>query len=184
MTGAIFNVEAGSQCSDAKIQLVDLGLKLLARAQAASIGVVSGAIALDSAAATRMAGKGMPVILVRREAETADVSGMLSAVGILTAAGGRTSHAAVVARQLGKVCLVACPDLQIDLNRRSCRIGPKTMYEGDFLSIDGNDGGVYAGQIEVMTERPERELAALASWPDRPSELAIDPLQALTPQAI
>ena len=58
------------------------------------------------------------------------------------------------------------------------------MYEGDFLSIDGNDGGVYAGQIEVMTERPERELAALASWPDRPSELAIDPLQALTPQAI
>ncbi len=89
--------------------------------------------------------------------------GMLSATGILTATGGRTSHAAVVARQLGKVCLVGCPELDIDRGRRSCRTGSKTLTEGDFLSIDGNDGGIYAGKLEVVSERPERELAKIAN---------------------
>ena len=149
-----------------RTRLANSGLKALVRAQGASIGVASGAIAFDSAAATRMASNGTPVILVRREAETADFSGMLSAAGILTAVGGRTSHAAVVARQLGKVCLVACPELQIDLDRRTCRIGDRAMHEGDYLSLDGNDGCVYVGQLEVITERPERELAAIESWPE------------------
>jgi len=135
----------------------------LARAQVASLGVASGAISLDSATAARLAEAG-PVILVRRETETSDLSGLMSATGILTAAGGRTSHAAVVARQLGKVCLVACPGLQIDLLQRSCRIGEKTMREGEFLSLDGNDGGVYAGQLEVVTERPQQELERIAHW--------------------
>ena len=65
---------------------------------------------------------------------------MALAAGILTASGGRTSHAAVVARQLGKVCLVACPDLEIDMDRRQCRIGGTLLHEGDFLSLDGNTG--------------------------------------------
>jgi len=104
------------------------------------------------------------VVLVRREMDTADIKGMIHATGILTAAGSRTSHAAVVARQLGKVCLVACNDLSIDLNQRSCRIGWKTMHEGEFVSLDGNDGGIYAGQLEVVTERPERELSRIKSW--------------------
>ena len=121
-------------------------------------------IALDSEAAMRMAGGGKPVILVRPETETADIEGMMHAAGILTAAGGRTSHAAVVARQLGKVCLVACPDLEIDLKRRACRIGGRTLPEGEWLSLDGNQGGVYAGRLEVITERPERELALIESW--------------------
>jgi len=135
----------------------------LARAQVASLGVASGAICLDSDTAIRMAQAG-PVILVRRETETSDIGGIMSAAGILTAAGGRTSHAAVVARRLGKVCLVACPDLHIDLLQRACRIGEKTMREGEFLSLDGNDGGVYAGQLEVVTERPERDLERIANW--------------------
>ena len=70
---------------------------------------------------------------------------MALAAGILTASGGRTSHAAVVARQLGKVCLVACPGLEIDLGRRQCRIGGTLFNEGEFSSLDGNTGAVYAG---------------------------------------
>ena len=136
----------------------------LAEAQVAGMGVASGAIALDSEAARRLAEAGKPVVLVRREMDTADIQGMIHATGVLTAAGSRTSHAAVVARQLGKVCLVACSNLSIDLSQRCCRIGWKTMQEGDFVSLDGNDGGIYAGQLEVVSERPERELAKIRNW--------------------
>ena len=136
----------------------------LATAQVASIGVASGAIALDSEAAVRTAAAGTPVILVRRETETADVEGIFRAAGILTGTGGKTSHAAVVARQLGKVCLVACRDLEIDLSRRCCRIGDRALQEGDFLSLDGNDGSIYHGSLEVFAERPEPELARVAGW--------------------
>jgi pyruvate,orthophosphate dikinase len=89
---------------------------------------------------------------------------MAHAVGILTGSGGRTSHAAVVARQLGKVCLVACLGLQIDLARRQCRIGTTLLDEGDLLALDGNTGAVHAGQISVITERPEAALRTIASW--------------------
>jgi pyruvate,orthophosphate dikinase len=136
----------------------------LARAQVASVGVASGRIALDSAAAEWIAKSG-PAILVRQETVTEDIAGMASAVGILTALGGRTSHAAVVARQLGRVCLVACPELSIDLNRRTCNIGGQEFSEGDPLSLDGNEGTVHAGLLEAVAERPERELAAIAAWP-------------------
>jgi pyruvate,orthophosphate dikinase len=154
------NIDLGSVV---RTRLGDSTVEPLARAQVASMGVASGAIALDSEAANRMAKAGTPVILVRRETETADIGGMMCATGILTGAGGRTSHAAVVARQLGKACLVACMDLEIDLRRRFCRIGKQTMNEGDFLSIDGNDGGIYAGKLAVVSERPERELARIAA---------------------
>ena len=107
---------------------------------------------------------GTPAILVRRDTVTADIEGMASAAGILTATGGRTSHAAVVARQLGKVCLVACAALEIDRDRRSCRIGGQTMQEGDVISLDGNSGEIYLGPIEVVSERPEQELATIAAW--------------------
>ena len=162
-------------CSVTRTRLMDPTQEPLARAQVASMGVASGAIALDSEAASRMGNAGTPVILVRRETETADIGGMLSAAGILTATGGRTSHAAVVARQLDKVCLVGCPDLNIDLGRRSCRIGSKTLTEGDFLSIDGNDGGIYAGKLEVLSERPDRELAKIEEWQSEPSTLCVGP---------
>lgn len=147
-----------------RTHFADSGAGPLARAQVASIGVASGAIALDSEAACRIAKTGTPVILIRRETETADISGMMIATGILTGAGGRTSHAAVIARQLGKVCLVGCRDLQIDLSRRTCRIGGKAMQEGDVLSIDGNNGSVFAGRLDVVSERPEKQLDRIAAW--------------------
>jgi pyruvate, orthophosphate dikinase len=138
--------------------------KALAVAQVASMGVTSGAVALDSDAVKRLSQGGKPVILVRRQTVTTDIEGMALAAGILTASGGRTSHAAVVARQLGKVCLVACPGLEIDLDRRQCRIGGTLLNEGDFLSLDGNTGAVHLGSLTPLIERPERALAAIAVW--------------------
>ncbi len=137
----------------------------IATAQVASLGVASGRIALDAASAARMAKSG-PVILVRRETLTEDIAGMAAAAGILTATGGRTSHAAVVARQLGRVCLVGCASLEIDLAQKRCRIGGVAFAEGDALSLDGNAGTVHAGLQRTVAERPERELAAIASWPE------------------
>ncbi len=136
----------------------------IANATVASVGVASGAIALDAAAVERRARAGEQVVLVRAETTTDDIAGMAQACGILTGSGGRTSHAAVVARQLGKVCLVGCTELTIDLQRRLCRIGERTFPEGDFISLDGNDGGIYAGRLAVLDERPERELAIIAGW--------------------
>ncbi|MDR3463860.1 MAG: PEP/pyruvate-binding domain-containing protein [Beijerinckiaceae bacterium] len=136
----------------------------LATAQVAGIGVASGVIALDPDAVKQLAKTGVDVILVRRETVTTDIEGMALAAGILTATGGRTSHAAVVARQLGKVCLVACPDLDIDLRRRQCRIGTALLNEGDFLSLDGNTGAVYSGHLAPIGERPAHALAVVAAW--------------------
>ena len=136
----------------------------LAVAQAASMGVVSGAVALDSDAVKRLTAAGTPAILVRLETVTTDIEGMALAAGILTGSGGRTSHAAVVARQLGKVCLVACAGLEIDPVRRHCRIGGTVVNEGDLLSLNGNTGAVHLGRLAQVTERPERALAAIAVW--------------------
>ena len=136
----------------------------LAHATVAGIGVACGPIALDAAAAARLAAAGTPAILVRPETVTEDIAGLAQAAGILTAAGSRTAHAAVVARQLGKVCLVGCHDLTLDLPRRACRIGARTFSEGDMISLDGNLGAIYPGALPIVTQRPERELAIVAGW--------------------
>jgi len=147
----------------ARTHFVDPLPSPLTTALAACVGVASGAIALDSDAVKRLSAAG-PTILVRRDTATTDIEGMALAAGILTASGGRTSHAAVVARQLGKVCLVACPDLEIDLSRRQCRIGGTHFNEGDFICLDGNVGAVYANRLVPLTERPEKALVAIAGW--------------------
>lgn len=137
---------------------------VLARAEAASIGVASGPAACGSRAAGRMAKEGLTPILVRRDIATEDIAGIASAGGILTATGSRTSHAAVVARQLGKVCLVGCAGLTVDEDAKSCTIGGRTLHEGDIISLDGNEGCVYAGALQAVRERPSRELEIIASW--------------------
>jgi pyruvate,orthophosphate dikinase len=136
----------------------------LAVAQVASLGVASGAVALDPDAVKRFAKERTSAILVRQETVTTDIEGMALAAGILTASGGRTSHAAVVARQLGKVCLVACPKLAFNLDKRQCTIGATVLNEGDLLSLDGNSGAVHLGLLTPVIERPESALAAIASW--------------------
>ncbi len=136
----------------------------LARATSAGVGVAVGEIALDSEAARRRTAAGKAVILVREDTSTEDVIGIASAAGILTARGGRTAHAAVVARQLGKVCLVGCRELAIDLAKRSCSIGGKLLREGQVISLDGGAGEIYAGAVDIVRAKPERELAVVASW--------------------
>jgi pyruvate,orthophosphate dikinase len=136
----------------------------LSSATPASIGVAVGEIALDSKRAKERAEAGKPVILVRDSISTSDIEGITAATGVLTAAGGRTSHAAVVARQLGKVCLVGCRGLRIDMEAKACTIGGRRLFEGDTLTLDGDAGTIYAGAIPVVRERPDAELAEVARW--------------------
>ena len=119
---------------------------------------------LDSETARRRAASGKAVILVREDTSTEDVIGIASAAGILTARGGRTAHAAVVARQMGKVCLVGCRELAVDPGKKSCSIGGKVLREGQLISLDGGGGGIYSGAVEIVRAKPERYLAAVASW--------------------
>jgi pyruvate,orthophosphate dikinase len=136
----------------------------LAHATPAGVGVAVGEIALDSDTARRRGGSGKAVILVREDTSTEDVAGIASAAGILTVRGGRTSHAAVVARQMGKVCLVGCRALAVDPGKRTCSIGGKVLREGQVISLDGSGGGIYAGAVEIVRTKPERLLAAVAAW--------------------
>jgi pyruvate,orthophosphate dikinase len=133
----------------------------LASAASASNGVVTGEIALDEARAVARHATGVAVVLVRRDAETSDISALELAAGLLTQRGARTSHAAVVARQLGKVCLVSCTKLQIDENARTIKIDGTTLHEGDLLTLDGNEGKLYAGSVKLEIDYPLALLARL-----------------------
>ncbi len=165
----------GPETALARLQGIDLaairdvrvaaaGRAALCRAVPASVGVATGEIALDSAGAQRRAAAGAAVILVRGEIDTGDIAGIESARGILTAAGGRTSHAAVVARQLDRVCLVGCEALHIDIEARRCSIAGRTFHEGEVLTLDGRTGDVYAGAVETRDEVPREYLAEVARW--------------------
>jgi pyruvate,orthophosphate dikinase len=136
---------------------------VLCQATTASVGVAIGAIALDVDQARALARK-QPVILVRHDTATEDIGGIAVAAGLLTAVGGRTSHAAVVARQLDKVCLVGCTDLAIDLPQRICRIAGRPFAEGDLLCLDANAGRVIAGRPQLAVEKPLAHLAEVESW--------------------
>ena len=139
-------------------------LQLLASATPAGIGIAVGRLVLDVEAAERLAAAGDPVLLLRHETATADIAGIAISAGILTAVGGRTSHAAVVARQLGKVCLVGCRELVLDLQARRCRIGGHELGEGDWLCLDGNAGRIHAGRPEVVGVRPDELLQEVEKW--------------------
>jgi pyruvate,orthophosphate dikinase len=133
-----------------------------------SPGAAVGQIALDADTAEKWARTDQrAVIMVRPETKPDDVHGMLAAKGILTSRGGRTSHAALVARQFGKPAVVGVAELEIDLERREIRIGEKSFHEGDWLSIDGTQGEVYAGKIEtVVPDIRDPYLSTLLSWAD------------------
>jgi pyruvate,orthophosphate dikinase len=133
----------------------------------ASPGVAVGEIAFEPESAVAMASHGRTPILVRTDLTTADLAGRAASAGVLTSRGGRTSHAAVVARQLNKVCIVGCRDLMIPGERRGCRIGGLEFAEGDDLSLDGHSGNVYGGQLEVVVEKPSRYLLEIQRWKAR-----------------
>lgn len=136
----------------------------IARGVPASIGVATGSVALSIHNAQTQHAKDGDVILVRDNIATEDIEGIMCASGILTARGGRTSHAAVVARELGKVAVVACGDLEVSGDGKSCLIGGRRFRNGDSITLDGETGYVYAGDVEVTETRPVDELAILESW--------------------
>jgi pyruvate,orthophosphate dikinase len=128
----------------------------------ASPGVAAGEAVLDPETAVKLAQAGRSPILIRTDVSTADVNGLAAAAGLLTARGGRTSHAAVVARQLNKVCIVNCRDLV--LQGGACRIGETVIGPGDAVSLDGHTGRVYAGLLEGVVERPTEYLRQVERW--------------------
>lgn len=130
----------------------------------ASAGVAVGRVVFDSDTAARLSASGDSVILVRPEMTTADVGGFAVSAGIVTALGGRTAHAALVARQMGKPCVAGCTGLAVDVAGRCARLAGTAIKEGDWLSIDGEAGTIYCGRGEVLCERPEAALAEVEAW--------------------
>ncbi|MDR3106780.1 MAG: pyruvate, phosphate dikinase [Bifidobacteriaceae bacterium] len=124
--------------------------KLLTKAMAASPGAAVGQAVFDSPTAAQWAASGRTVILVRRETNPDDLSGMIASVGILTARGGKTSHAAVVARGMGTTCVVGADALDVDPVGRVFKVGGVTVAEGDVIAIDGSTGEVFLGNVPVV----------------------------------
>ena len=138
-------------------------LRPLAQAVSACNGVAIGEIALDEDGARARHAAGASVLLLRQDAETRDIAALETAAGLLTARGARTSHAAVVARQLGRVCLVGCETLQIDLAQREVRLGERRLAEGRVLTLDGNDGVIFEVATRTVQEAPLDLLQRLAA---------------------
>ncbi|WP_405688060.1 pyruvate, phosphate dikinase [Streptomyces sp. NBC_00057] len=124
--------------------------QLLGRGIAASPGAAVGKAVFDSYTAVKWSRSGEKVILIRRETNPDDLDGMIAAEGILTSRGGKTSHAAVVARGMGKTCVCGAEDLEVDTKRRRMMVGGRVIEEGDVVSIDGSTGKVYLGEVPVV----------------------------------
>src|SRR5437588_1245506 len=163
--------------------------KAIATGLPAGPGAASGKIYLNADRAAAAAEKGEKVLLVRNETSPEDLRGMIAAEGILTAKGGVSSHAALVARQMGKVCICGASALKIDYTRKTVSVQDQTFKEGDFLSIDGTAGAVYAGQLatapsEIITGMLHGDKAAqktekfksfnqLMTWCSQATRLAV-----------
>ncbi|WP_424771790.1 pyruvate, phosphate dikinase [Pontixanthobacter sp.] len=133
----------------------------------ASPGAASGAIVLDADAAEQAANRGEKVILVRVETSPEDIHGMHAAQGILTARGGMTSHAAVVARGMGRPCVSGASAVSIDMVSRTLRIGDRALSEGDTLTLDGSTGQVMAGTVRTIEPEMAGDFGVLMEWADR-----------------
>jgi pyruvate,orthophosphate dikinase len=141
--------------------------ELLAKGLNVSPGAAVGQVAFDADTAVDWAESGKKVMLVRPETKPDDVHGMLAAEGIVTSRGGRTSHAALVARQFGKPAVVGIAELEIDLEGRKMSVDGRVVNEGDFVSIEGTSGEVYVGELPtVIPDINDRWLSTLLEWAD------------------
>ena len=136
----------------------------LCQGQQAGSGVATGPLAFDIEAARRFAAGGRPAVLVREEMATADIAAIALSSGVLTVRGSRTSHAAVVARQLGKACITGCAPLQLDSARGLASFGDRSLFEGEMITVDANTGRVFAGAATIVSDRPTEWLAEIATW--------------------
>jgi len=147
--------------------------KSLAQGLPASPGAASGKIVFDADTAETRGRAGEKIILVREETKPEDIHGFFQAQGILTSRGGKTSHAAVVARGMGKPCVSGCEQIVINDMLRSAQIGQTTLQEGDIITIDGGTGHVYAGEVPTVEAEFSEELVTLLSWADEISRLKV-----------
>jgi pyruvate, orthophosphate dikinase len=132
----------------------------------ASPGAAMGKVVLDADAAEDAGKRGEDVILVRWETTPDDIHGLLEARGVLTAQGGMTSHAAVVARGMGKPCVAGCEGLRIDLDTRKVKIGGQELAEGDVITIDGGTGDVIVGEVNLVAPQINDDFELLLGWAD------------------
>jgi pyruvate, orthophosphate dikinase len=143
----------------------------------ASPGAVTGRVALSSAEAELRKAKGDRVILVRHETSPEDIHGMDASVGILTALGGMTSHAAVVARGMGKSCIVGCSDIHIDYKNKRFTIDREsaviTVQEGDLITLDANNGDIFLGEIPTVSSTLDKDFNELMVWADAMRKLRV-----------
>ncbi len=165
--GIISPQEALQRLKDIDIESISVQKVLtqdapLATGISASGGVASGRIAFTGEAAERLSAE--DVILVKEIVTPDDIPRIASCAGILTARGARTSHAAVVARQMGKVCIVNCTALEIDAPNHRCRLGGRELSEGDVITLDGDTGLVYFRKVEVLNEKPLALIDIVKGW--------------------
>src|SRR3954452_6783914 len=139
----------------------------------ASPGAASGAIVLDADSAEQRGRAGEKVILVRWETTPDDIHGLIHSAGILTAHGGMTSHAAVVARGMGKPCVAGCDALSIDADARTITLGSQTLAEGNVITIDGGTGAVIVGEVPLVPPQVNDDLETVLGWGDEHRRLAV-----------
>ena len=145
----------------------------IAKGLPASPGAACGQIYFTAAEAVAAAETGVKVILVREETSPEDLAGMVAAEGILTARGGMPSHAAVVARGMGKCCVAGCSAILVDEEAKTMKVGDETYVEGDFISINGGDGNVYEGVIKTVEPEMSGDFGTLMEWADEIRELKV-----------
>ncbi len=139
----------------------------------ASPGAAVGKIVFNNEAAIEQSTHDEPVILVRNETSPEDIIGMEVASGILTAKGGMTSHAAVVARSMGKCCVSGCKEISINEENQILSMGSKTFTAGDFITLDGATGNVYEGKIETVSPKLTGNFSTILEWADSIRKLAV-----------
>jgi pyruvate,orthophosphate dikinase len=147
--------------------------KPLAQGLPASPGAAAGRIVFDANTAETRGRAGEKVILVREETKPDDIHGFFQAQGILTSRGGKTSHAAVVARGMGKPCVSGCEQIVIDDKARKAVIGETTLHEGDVVTIDGGTGDVYAGEVPTVEAAFSEDMETLLAWADDVARLGV-----------
>lgn len=140
--------------------------KPMAKGLPASPGAACGAVYFDAASAEAAFDRGEKVVLVRQETSPEDLAGMVAAEGIMTSRGGMTSHAAVVARGMGKCCVAGCSEVIVDEIAKSMKAEDIIIGEGDFISIDGNTGNVYPGRIATVAPEMSGDFAKVMTWAD------------------
>ena len=143
------------------------------RALAASPGAACGKIVFTAEDAKAWAERGEKVVLVRLETSPEDIEGMMAAQGILTVRGGMTSHAAVVARGMGRCCVSGCTEIAMDEENKRFTLSGKTYQEGDWLSLDGSTGCIYAGQIPTVDAEIAGEFGRIMGWADKYRRLRV-----------